>query len=143
MFIDYGVSKSGELVYIGQAGRGSTHLACPYCGGLLTAKKGKIKIPHFAHSGETCAAAHRDQDAISLPVYDKFDLYLPGKVIEALHHFAEEGTFQGRELLERHGLIKENEFNRRTGYDLTHKGKIPLGQLSLDLFNTFQSGLFT
>src|SRR5579863_4432474 len=106
MFIDYGLSNSGELVYIGQAPRGSTDLACPYCGGLLTAKKGRIKTPHFAHSGETCAAANRNQDVIGLPAYDKFDLYLPGKVIEALHRFAEEDSRQGRELLERHGLIK-------------------------------------
>jgi competence CoiA-like predicted nuclease len=66
MFIDYGLDDNGELVYIDQAQRGKTALACPYCGGMLTAKKGQIKSPHFAHSGETCAAAQRDTTTIDL-----------------------------------------------------------------------------
>ncbi|WP_445305243.1 MULTISPECIES: hypothetical protein [unclassified Microcoleus] len=34
--------------------RGKTNLACLYCGGGLTAKKGSVKEHHFAHTGETC-----------------------------------------------------------------------------------------
>ncbi len=40
MWLRYALHDNGELVYIEQVPRGQTDLRCPYCGGLLTAKKG-------------------------------------------------------------------------------------------------------
>ena len=54
MRLKYGVAPSGELAGIDEVARGKTNLACLYCGGSLTAKKGSVKEYHFAHAGETC-----------------------------------------------------------------------------------------
>jgi len=140
MFITYGVSDNGELISVDLVPRGKTTLKCPYCGGLLLARKGQIKVPHFAHAGDTCAAAKRNQDAISLPAYDHFNLNLPGKVVEQLQGF-HTGSYNVN-LLEYHELIQFNEWAGRSGnYELTKKGKLVLGELSLNLFNEFQEPL--
>jgi hypothetical protein len=142
MFIDYGLDESGELVYIEQVQRGKTSLRCPYCNGPLTARKGEIKAAHFAHTGETCAAANRDQAAIALPAYDNFNLHLPGKILKNLQEYPD-GDYNP-DLLERHELVKYNEWKGRGGdWELTHKGKLVLGQLSLMLFNQFQEPLIS
>src|SRR5258706_723030 len=132
MFITQGVSDNGDLISVDLVPRGKTALKCPYCGGLLLARKGQIKVPHFAHAGETCAAAKRNQDAISLPAYERFNLNLPGKVVEQLQAF-HTGSYNVN-LLEYHGLIQFNEWAGRSGnYELTKKGKLVLGELSLNL----------
>ncbi len=138
MWLQYAVNDSGELVYIEQVKRGRTDLHCPYCGGLLTAKKGGQVAAHFAHSGETCRQVDRDQD-IGLPAYDNFNLHLPGKVLQALWAFDEKPTV--RPLLERHGLATFNVFARVDRWQLTKRGKVPLGKLSLGLFCEFQEPL--
>jgi hypothetical protein len=143
MFLEYAVNDSGELVYVEQVARGKTDLHCPYCGGLLLARKGEIKAHHFAHAGETCRQVERDQDTIALPCYDNFNLHLPPKVLRDLlaFHAGESGYDVAR--LERYELIQWNEWalNRRGEYELTKKGKIPVGKLSLHLFNEYQEPL--
>jgi hypothetical protein len=54
MWLKYGVTPDGELKNIEEVSRGKTELTCLYCGGQLTAKKGKVKEHHFAHTGESC-----------------------------------------------------------------------------------------
>ena len=136
MFLDYGVDNNGELVWVGQVGRGASALHCPYCNGLLTAKKGSLIAHHFAHSGETCRQAERNQDAIALPAYDNFNLHLAPKVLAELRKF-DTGVYR-RDWLEQDQLVK---VGFRGHYELTHKGKLVLGQLSLKLFNDFQAPL--
>jgi len=129
IFLRYGIDGDNQFIYIDQVSRGRTALKCPYCGVGLIARKGQIKIPHFAHDGPTCAAVGRDPDAISLPAYDSFNLYLSGSVIAVLQRFADSQDYSRRdvEMLLFHELIQENGWNRMTGFDLTRKGKIPLG----------------
>jgi hypothetical protein len=43
MWLKFGVAPDGELTGIDEVGRGKTNLACLYCGGSLTAKKGAVK----------------------------------------------------------------------------------------------------
>jgi competence CoiA-like predicted nuclease len=50
MWLKFGVALSGELTGIDEVVRGKTNLACLYCGGSLTAKKGSVKEHHFAHT---------------------------------------------------------------------------------------------
>ena len=139
IFLAYGVNQNSELVHIDSVLRGRTGLKCPYCGVSLLARKGDIKAPHFAHDGPTCAASTSENAA--LPAFDKFDLYLPPKVLADLSAFASDGddeTWNYRRLMN-HGLIKKGY----TGdFELTHKGKIPLGQLSLKLFLEYQQAAF-
>lgn len=142
MYLPYGVNENGQLVYIDQAARGRTSLRCPYCGVTLIARKGARLAPHFAHDGATCREMKRADTAIALPVYDSFRLHLSGKVWEALRAFHDENDDGDCYWLEDLGLVKSfitpygNEH-----YNLTHKGKIPFGDLSLNLFNQFQEPL--
>jgi competence CoiA-like predicted nuclease len=75
MWLKYGVSANNALICIEDVPKGKTSLTCLYCGGGLTAKKGKILEHHFAHTRETCRPvknriSHRDFPA--LPLYDNF-----------------------------------------------------------------------
>ena len=75
MWLKYGVAPSGELAGIDEVSRGKTNLACLYCGGGLTAKKGAVKEHHFAHTGETCKPVSqriKTKAFPSLPLYDNF-----------------------------------------------------------------------
>ncbi len=54
MWLKYGVSTDNALVAVEDVPSGKTFLTCLYCGGGLTAKKGKVKEHHFAHATETC-----------------------------------------------------------------------------------------
>ncbi len=139
MWLQYAVNDSGELVYIEQVKRGRTDLHCPYCGGLLTAKKGELVAAHFAHSGETCRQVDRDQD-IGLPAYDNFNLHLPGKVIQALHDWDIDRPVSYTLLLH-YDLVSRNNFAPMNSWQLTKRGKVPLGQLSMQLFSQFQEPL--
>lgn len=52
----YGQRANGELIHIGEAVRGDEcGCFCPHCQTPLAAKKGKVKVHHFAHVGKTCA----------------------------------------------------------------------------------------
>ena len=84
LFLQYGVNDHQELISIEQVARGQTALHCPYCGGLLIARKGEKVAHHFAHREETCRAASRDFSDVSLPAYDHFNLNLPGKAVAQL-----------------------------------------------------------
>lgn len=142
MYLPYGVSDDGQLVYIDSVARGKTTLRCPYCDMPLIARKGKQLALHFAHDGKTCREMKRAAAAIALFVYDSFRLHLAGKLCEALRRFKDENDDRDGDWLEGEGLV--TRFISPYGnerYNLTHKGKIPFGELSLNLFNQFQEPL--
>lgn len=142
MYLPYGVNEQGQLVYIESVGRGKTALKCPYCATPLIARKGTQIAPHFAHAGKTCREVRRSTETVALPVYDSFRLHLSGKVWEALRRFHDEDDDGDGYWLENYGVVKSfitPYGNER--YNLTHKGKIPFGDLSLNLFNQFQEPL--
>ena len=76
MWLKYGIDAENALIAIEDVPSGKTSVKCPYCEGGLTAKKGKIKEHHFAHTGETCRfVAGRDRREIPvLPLYDNFNI---------------------------------------------------------------------
>ena len=79
--------KGGELTSIDEVVRGKTNLACLYCGGGLTAKKGIVKEHHFAHTEETCKPVSqriKTKAFPSLPLYDNFTIQLKGEDLEQL-----------------------------------------------------------
>ena len=87
MWLKFGVAPSGELTSIDEVVRGKTNLACLYCGGGLTAKKGSVKEHHFAHTGETCKPVSqriKTKAFPSLPLYDNFNIQLKGEELEQL-----------------------------------------------------------
>jgi len=142
MYLPYGVNEQGQLVYIESVGRGRTALKCPYCNMPLIARKGERLAPHFAHDRKTCREVKRTSETVALPVYDSFRLHLSSKVWEALRKFHDEEDHWVGYLLEDDGLVRSfitPYGNER--YNLTHKGKIPFGELSLNLFNQFQEPL--
>ena len=84
----------------------------------------------------------RSTDVLTLPVYDSFRLHLSGKVWEALRTFHDVGNDVDCYWPEDLGLVKPfitPYGNQR--YALTHKGKIPFGDLSLNLFDQFHEPL--
>ena len=81
--LKYGIDENGILVYIQDIAKGKTSLKCPYCHTALTAKKGKIKEHHFAHTEETCRPV-ANQEFPVLPLYDNFNIHLSGKDLEKL-----------------------------------------------------------
>lgn len=142
MYLPYGVNDDGQLVYIESVGRGKTTLRCPYCNMRLIARKGERLAPHFAHDGKTCREVKRSSEAVALPVYDSFRMHLSAKAWEALRRFHDENDDGDCYWLEDYELVKSfitPYGNER--YSLTHKGKIPFGDLSLNLFNQFQEPL--
>jgi len=142
LFLQYGVNKHGELVSIDQVPSGQTALGCPYCGGSLIARKGEKLAHHFAHHDETCNPASRDPAEIALPAYDNFNLHLPGRAVKALLTWSENASASDETYLEGYQLLEWNTHKGRSGgYQLTKKGKVVLGELSLDLFNQFQEPL--
>lgn len=53
MFLEFGKNKKGQLIHISEFYKDD--LFCPFCDNLITAKRGRIKIHHFAHQkGESC-----------------------------------------------------------------------------------------
>lgn len=142
LFLQYGVNADGALIGIDQVGRGKSELRCPYCAGALIARKGERIAHHFAHVSDSCNPAMRDMEAVSLPAYDNFNLHLPGRAVQELHLWAKDRRGEGfdEDYLEEHSLLRESDY-KEGWYDLTKKGKIVLGQLSLDLFNQYQEPL--
>jgi len=131
----FGVDGSERLVHVDQVTRGKTTLACPYCGGPLLARKGKVLGHHFAHADETCReVGGRAPRTLAVPLYERF-LDLPGRVWRALQGFKEDGYYHP--LLEHHGLVRANDFTN--WYDLTTLGKIPFAEASLSTFAEVQN----
>lgn len=148
MWLKFGVSSDNALISIEDVPKGKTQLTCLYCGGGLTAKKGKIKEHHFAHTEETCRpvanrVAYRDFPA--LPLYDNFNIQLSGKELEELKVFW--NNYGARD----EGIIVKPSFklilskllvwNEGGFYEFTQLGKIPVGALPLRLFNEVQEPL--
>jgi hypothetical protein len=144
MWLKYGVDSDNNLVTIEDVKSGKTDLICPYCGGLLIAKKGKIKAHHFAHTDETCYPVAKSQVPI-LPLYDNFNIQLSGKELLLLKQMWREYRNTEyvipvvpfrlvlRKIFERH--------NQLEGYSFTSLGKIPVGGLPLAQFNEVQEPL--
>ena len=86
MYLPYGVTEQGQLVYI--------------------ARKGERLAPHFAHDGKTCRDFKRLSETVALPVYDSFQLHLSGKVWEAVRKFLDEEDHWVGYLLEDAGLVR-------------------------------------
>ncbi|MEG4197295.1 GIY-YIG nuclease family protein [Microcoleus sp. Pol12A5] len=149
MWLKFGVALSGELTSIDEVARGKTNLACLYCGGGLTAKKGSVKEHHFAHTGETCKPVSqriKTKAFPSLPLYDSFNIELKGEELEQLKVLWKEYGATDyaipKDLVnfrwELKGLL-ESEGSRF--YQFTNLGKIPVGALPLALFNQVQEPL--
>ena len=149
MWLKFGVAPGGELAGIDDVERGKTNLACLYCGGGLTAKKGSVKEHHFSHTGETCKPVTqriKTKAFPALPLYDNFTIQLKGDELEQLKVLWKEYGAENREIpkdlisfrWELKGLV-ESEGDRT--YQFTHLGKIPVGALPLALFNRVQEPL--
>lgn len=144
MWLNYGVSADNALVGIEDVSSGKTNLTCLYCGGALTAKKGKIKEHHFAHTGESCYPVAKKQIP-TLPLYDNFNIELSGKELEELKVFWNNYGIENYEICVKPSLklilSKLLTWNSRGCYEFTNLGKIPVGALSLSLFNEVQEPL--
>src|SRR4028118_2028643 len=149
MWLKFGVAPDGELTSIDEVGRGKTNLACLYCGGSLTAKKGSVKEHHFAHTEETCKPVSqriKTKAFPSLPLYNNFTIELCGEELEQLKVLWKEYGAQNyaisKDLVnfrwELKGLVESS--GDRT-YHFTDLGKIPVGALPLALFNKVQEPL--
>jgi len=149
MWLKFGVAPGGELVSIDEVVRGKTNLACLYCGGGLTAKKGSVKEHHFAHTEETCKPVSqriKTKAFPSLPLYDNFNIELKGEELEQLKVLWKEYGAQKRSIPKdlvnfRWELKKLLESSGDGSYQFTDLGKIPVGALPLALFNQVQEPL--
>ena len=144
MWLRYGVSLDNCLVSIDEVGRGSTNLACPYCGGPLIAKKGYKKEYHFAHASETCKETSGDRQLPQLPAYDKFNLCLSSNQVHELNQLwakYNDGLIRCSvdDELVKLNFIKYIRF--KDAYQFDKLGKLVVGALSLDLFNQVQEPL--
>ncbi len=149
MWLKFGVAPDGNLAGIDEVARGKTNLACLYCGGGLTAKKGNVKEHHFAHTEKTCKPVSqriKTKAFPSLPLYEHFNIELKGEELEQLKVLWKEYGAQNRPIpkdlvsfrWELKGLV-ESEGDRL--YQFTNLGKIPVGALPLALFNQVQEPL--
>lgn len=148
MWLRYGVDEENTLVAIEDVSSGKTSLKCPYCQSGLTAKKGRIKEHHFAHTQETCRfVAGRDRHEIPvLPLYDNFNIQLAGQELEQLKTLWRQYGLKGYKipkfLVPRRfvwlGLLQETGADDSSNYEFTQLGQIPFGGLSLMLFNQVQ-----
>lgn len=138
MRLQYGIDSEQNLVYIDEVKRGKTELKCPYCGGLLTAKKGQKREHHFAHTEETCLYVSQER-YFELPLFDKFHFSLSSTEYNALLLW-HSGTPISRKMMLQ--LAQKEMFeNRGYGYSITKLGKIAVGDLSMFLFSEIQNDL--
>ena len=75
-FLTFGITSSGQWRSVYDVTSGRTELVCPWCKTRLIARKGNIKVHHFAHDGETC----RIDEAVrqtQIPTFDTFELLDP------------------------------------------------------------------
>jgi hypothetical protein len=142
MWLKYGVNQERELISIEEVVSGKTNLFCPFCDSPLTAKKGKIKQHHFAHSGETCLRV-RKGNIPSLPLYDNFNLQLSGEHFQLLKDlWREYGDTDYAIITVPFELQLKKLFDSTpNGFYFTDLGKIPVGGLSLAKFNKIQEPL--
>ncbi|MEH2171929.1 GIY-YIG nuclease family protein [Nostoc sp.] len=148
MWLKFGVAPDGQLVCVEDVGSGKTELLCPYCYGELTAKKGKVKQHHFAHSSATCLPVANRNFPI-LPLYDNFNIYLSRRDLAQLKLLWKEyGSINYLIIpgLVTPGLIKAGIFQKNVylippAYEFTNLGKIPVGALEFSLFNEVQEPL--
>ncbi len=142
MWLKYGVNPERELITISSVASGKTNLVCPFCDRSLTAKKGKIKQHHFAHTGETCLRVRKGQ-LPSLPLYDNFHLQLKPKHFQLLKQlWREYGNTDYAIITVPFKLEMKKLFSwTPQGYYFTDLGKIPVGGLSLSGFNQVQEPL--
>jgi hypothetical protein len=144
MWLKFGVDADSQLVAIEDAPSGKTNLTCPYCGGGLTAKKGRVKAHHFAHAEETCYPVAK-RSFPTLPLYDNFNIRLSGKLLQQLKQlWREYGNTDYSIPAVPFRLVLEKIFvrnARQEGYDFTPLGKIPVGALPLAQFNQVQEPL--
>lgn len=140
--LEYGVNPEGELTTIAEVASGKTNLVCPFCDRQLTAKKGKIKQHHFAHSGETCLRVRKGK-LPSLPLYNNFHLQLSAKHFQLLKDlWREYGNTDYAIITVPFELEMKKVFAwTQQGYYFSDLGKIPVGGLSLSGFNTIQEPL--
>jgi len=149
MWLKFGVAPSGFLTSIDEVVRGKTNLACLYCGGSLTAKKGSVKEHHFAHTEETCKPVSqriKTKAFPSLPLYDNFNIQLKGEELEQLKVLWKEYGAQDyaipKDLVNFRWQLKGLlESKGVSSYQFTDLGKIPVGALPLALFNQVQEPL--
>ena len=140
--LKFGVNPLGELITIREVNSGKTNLVCPFCNSQLTAKKGKIKQHHFAHSGETCLRVRKGK-LPSLPLYDNFHLQLSRKQFRLVKDlWREYGNTDYAIITFPFELELKKLFNwTEKGYYFTDLGKIPVGGLSLSKFKAVQEPL--
>ncbi|HEY9853860.1 MAG TPA: competence protein CoiA family protein [Leptolyngbyaceae cyanobacterium] len=147
MWLRYGIAQDRTLVAIEDVPSGKTDLKCPYCDGELTAKKGRRKEHHFAHTNETCREVDRDSRSVPyLPLYDNFNIWLTGKELKQLkdlwNHYGIKDIgideSQVPKILIKEKLLERNVYRYGGEYQFTRLGKIPVGALSLMLFNQVQ-----
>ena len=140
--LKYGVNPEGELITIEEVTSGKTNLVCPFCDCDLTAKKGKIKQHHFAHTGETCLRVRKGK-LPSLPLYDNFHFQLSAKHFQLLKDlWREYGNTDYAIITVPFELEMKKLFSwTPQGYYFTDLGKIPVGGLSLSGFNAVQEPL--
>ena len=148
MWLKYGVTCDGELKNIEEVSRGKTQLTCLYCGGQLTAKKGKVKEHHFSHTTETCKPVNqriKTKAFPRLPLYDNFNIQLKGEELEQLKILWKEyGALNypiTKDLINFQWVLKKLMRSQDGNYQFTDLGKIPVGALSLNLFNQVQEPL--
>ena len=140
--LKYGVDSKGELITIEEVTSGKTNLVCPFCDRDLTAKKGKIKQHHFAHTGETCLRVRKGK-LPSLPLYDNFHLQLSAKHFQLLKDLWREYGHTDYAIVTVPFELEMKKLFDWTpqGYYFTDLGKIPVGGLSLSKFNDIQEPL--
>lgn len=155
MWLRYGVNANNTLVAIEDTRSGKTNLGCPYCGSRLTAKKGRVKVHHFAHDSETCRMVIKRErrELPILPLYDSFSIFLTVKELEQLKklwhwHKSHNNGIHHLELLSaftRENLVVFNQHLNPCGgsgaYQFADLGRIPVGALSLSRFNSVQEPL--
>ena len=80
--LDFGLDNTGRMRGVREVEQGlACNCVCPGCGRPLVAKKGPVRVHHFAHQGESCTtgaetALHRMAKQI---VADKRRLVEPGR----------------------------------------------------------------
>ena len=59
--IQYAPNRNGKLISINEAKRGlACNCICPACKSVLIARKGDVRIPHFAHyKNNSCATGYQ------------------------------------------------------------------------------------
>lgn len=97
VWLQVGLNRREQLIHISESPRGDDcGLRCPHCHGELTAKKGRIKVHHFAHLTNTCR-----------PPMPRFDFWATGDTDNtlSLDDFAKQ--YQKQLLHEQVGLKQE------------------------------------